>query len=102
MRHGQFAHGYAREEKRLVGQIADVVGLVDERVGDHAVCVGADGGLDVVLVCCEDPREGEGGGYVFRAHEEGIVIRIGVFGEGVEGKMQAGFVPHGWGFERFE
>lgn len=30
------------------------------------------------------------------------MIGIGVFGEGVEGQMQAGFVPHGWGFEGFE
>ncbi len=30
------------------------------------------------------------------------MVGVGVFGEGVEGKVQAGFVPHGWGFECFE
>ena len=74
-------------------------GLVDPGLRHDPVRVCADGGLDVVLACVEDSREGEGGGDIFWADEEGVVVRVGVFGDGVQGKVQAGFVPHGWGFE---
>ena len=95
--HGDLADDEAGEEEGLVGEVVDVVGLVDPGVGDEAVGVGADGGLDVVLCRGEDAREGQGGGDVLGAEEEGVVVGVRVLGEGVEGEVQAGFVPHGGG-----
>ena len=67
----------------------------------------------MVFCGCEDAREGEGGGDVFGADEEGVmvcwfcwvvdvVVVIGgggvvVVGQGVEGEVEAGFVAHGEG-----
>lgn len=99
---GEFADDDAGEQERLVGEVVDVVGFVDAGVGDDAVGVGADGGLDVVFGGGEDAGEGEGSGDVLWAEEEGVVVGVRVFGEGVEGEVQTGFVPHGWGSEGFE
>ena len=72
-----------------------MIGFVDPGLGYDAVCVCADGGLDVVFGCCEASGEGGGGGDVLCADEEGVVVCVGVFGDGVEGEVEAGFIPHG-------
>lgn len=77
-----------------------MVGLVDVGVGEGAVGGRADGGYDVVFGGCEEAGEGEGGGDVFGADEESVVVCVWGFGEGVEGEVEAGFVAHGrLGFE---
>ena len=77
-----------------------MVGFVDVRVGDEAVGVGADGGFDVVFGGAEDAGEGEGGGDVLWSGEEGVVVGVGVFGDGVEGEVETGLVAHvGGGFD---
>ena len=100
--YGNFSNDEAGEQEGFVGEVMDVVGFVDPGVGDDAVGVGADGGLDVVFVGGQDAGQGLGGGDVLGTGEEGVVVGIRVSGESVEGEMQAGFVPHAGGFERFE
>lgn len=101
-RHRSLANDNAGEEERLVGEIGNIVGLVDPRIGHQTVCVGSNGGLDVVFGSIKNSGESEGGGDVLWADEEGVVVCIRVFGDGVEGEVQTGFVPHGWGFEGVE
>lgn len=101
-RHGCFANYDAGEEERFVGQVVDVVGFVDPGVGDETVGVGADGGFDVVFGGDKEAGQGEGRGDVLGPDEQGVVVCVGIFGYGVEGEVEAGFVAHGGGFKRVE
>ncbi len=95
-RDGDFGDDDAGEEEGLlVGEGMDVVGFVDVGVGDEAVGVCADGGFDVVFRGGEGAGEGEGGGDVLGADEEGVVVGFWGVGEGVEGEVEAGLVAHG-------
>lgn len=96
LRHGDFPNDDTGEQERLlVDQIEDVVALVDPWVGHDAMWVCADGGFDVVLGCGEDAGKGKGGGDVLGPDEEGVMVCVWGFGEGVEGEVEAGFVAHG-------
>lgn len=72
-----------------------MISFVDPRLRHDAVCVCTDGSFDMVFCRGEVSAEGGGGGDVFGAGEEGVVVCVGVFGDGVEGEVEAGFVAHG-------
>lgn len=58
MRDRYLANDQAREKERLISEVVNMVGLVDPGMGYDAVCVCADGGLDVVLARGENAGEG--------------------------------------------
>ena len=55
----------------------NIIALIDPGLRHDAIGVGAVGGLDVVLACCENSRERLGGGDVLGSNEQCIMIGIG-------------------------
>ena len=73
-----------------------MVGFVEIWMRDCAIGIGADGGFDVVFGRSQRARESESGGDVLWSDQEGVVVRIRVLVNGVEGDMKTCLVAHGW------